>query len=302
MRERPLSPAARALRRGTAALLALALLATVAALIAREGRGSALPEVAVPAAATKGTELVRYALRSRYAQRRLVQTVVTPPGGTAGRPLLVFLRGKGMDPARIAGDPMRAALTKLGAKAPVVLLPTDDGGSYWHDRQTGRWGTYVLREAIPEAIRRFGLDPDRVAIGGISMGGFGAYSLARRAPTRFCAIGGHSAALWTSPSATAPGAFDDAADFRRNDPLRAVRLGRVRWRVPLWLDAGTADPFKAAQQRFRAALVARGMTVRAHRWRGGHEPRYWDRHMAGYLRFYADALAGCRPAAEAAGR
>lgn len=288
-----LSPRARRLRRAVAGTALLLGLATVTAAVAREVPDTTVPEVRVSQRAAERTTIERYPLRSALAQRRLVQTVARPPGPTTGRPLLVFLRGKGMDPTKIAGEPMRAALTALGDRAPLVLLPTDDGGSYWHDRQTGRWGSYVLREAIPEAIRRYGLDPDRVAIGGISMGGFGAYSLARRAPKRFCAIGGHSAALWTSPGAAAPGAFDDAADFKRNDPLRAVRAGRTRWTVPLWLDAGTADPFRGAQQDFRAALVARGMTVRASRWRGGHEPGYWNRHMAGYLRFYARALAGC---------
>jgi S-formylglutathione hydrolase FrmB len=58
-----------------------------------------------------------------------------------------------------------------------------------------------------------------VAIGGISMGGFGALNLARLDPRRFCAVGGHSAALWASGADSAAGAFDDAADFSRNDVI-----------------------------------------------------------------------------------
>jgi hypothetical protein len=48
----------------------------------------------------------------------------------------------------------------------------------------GAWGAYVLREAIPAALKRTGADPQRVAIG-ISMGGFGALDLARISPGRF---------------------------------------------------------------------------------------------------------------------
>jgi S-formylglutathione hydrolase FrmB len=44
--------------------------------------------------------------------------------------------------------------------------------SYYHDRREGPWGAYVLREAITLALKRKGADPQRVAIGGISMGGF----------------------------------------------------------------------------------------------------------------------------------
>ena len=38
-------------------------------------------------------------------------------------------------------------------------------------RRSGDWARYVLDEVIPAAVKRFGADPDRVAIGGISMGG-----------------------------------------------------------------------------------------------------------------------------------
>ncbi|WP_320670057.1 alpha/beta hydrolase-fold protein [Patulibacter defluvii] len=288
------SPRARALRRAAGLLLALLVLGTVVALVARSGEGSSLPPVEVPEAATEGTIVSRYPLRSRAAGRRLVQTVVAPPGGTRGRPLLVLLHGKAQDPATLAGAPLRAALKRLGPRAPVVLLPADDGGSYWHDRQTGRWGGYVLDEAIPTAVRRLGVDGTRVAIGGISMGGSGAFALARRAPGRFCAVGGHSAALWLSAAAAAPGAYDDRADFRRHDPVAPVRAGRVRYRVPLWLDAGDADPFRGAQRVFAAALRRNGERVAVRVWEGGHEQRYWDRHLGAYLRFYGDALARCR--------
>jgi len=52
------------------------------------------------------------------------------------------------------------------------------------------------------------------------MGGFGALDLARLAPSRFCAVGAHSAALWFSGGETPAGAFDDAADFERHDLIR----------------------------------------------------------------------------------
>ncbi|MGX6446844.1 alpha/beta hydrolase-fold protein, partial [Patulibacter sp. S7RM1-6] len=188
--------------------------------------------------------------------------------------------------------PLRAALARLGDRAPVVLIPADDGGSYWHDRRSGRWARYLRREALPAVVRRYGLDRDRVAVGGISMGGAGAFALA--AGGGFCAVGGHSPALWTSAGATAPGAYDDAEDFAAHDPIGLVRAGRARYGVPLWVDRGADDPFAAADAAFVAALRGAGERVTVRGWAGGHEGRYWERHMAAYLRFYADALARCR--------
>jgi S-formylglutathione hydrolase FrmB len=72
------------------------------------------------------------------------------------------------------------ALRRMGDRAPVVLFPQGNT-SWWHDREDGPWGTYVLMEAIPAALARSGADHDRVAIGGISMGGSGALDLGRLA-------------------------------------------------------------------------------------------------------------------------
>src|SRR5262249_38572658 len=132
-------------------------------------------------------------------------------------------------------DAMFAALARLGPRAPDVVFPYGGDDSYWHDRSDGAWGRYVVNEVIGQAVRRLGADPHRVAIGGISMGGFGALNLARLDPARFCAVGGHSAALWVSGGDSAPGAFDDASDFARNNVIGAARAGNPYRGMPVWI-------------------------------------------------------------------
>jgi S-formylglutathione hydrolase FrmB len=177
----------------------------------------------------------------------------------------------------------------------VVAL---DGGeaSYWHDRRDGGWGSYVLREAIPRAVRELGADPSRVAVGGISMGGYGAFDVAAHAePGRFCAVGGHSPAFWLSGGQTPPGAFDGAADFERHSVYRyAQSQPRPFGSTALWIDRGDRDPFVPYDTVVVRELQATGARVTSRVWPGEHEGEYWNRHMARYLRFYADALARCR--------
>jgi enterochelin esterase-like enzyme len=151
----------------------------------------------------------------------------------------------------------------------------------------------VVRELIPAVQRRFHTDRKRVAIGGTSMGGYGAYDIARLHPGYFCAVGGHSPAIWRTGGESAPGAFDDAEDFVRNDVFAAARAGRFD-RLPVWIDGGDSDPFRDADSAFVRLLRSRGVPVTRHIWPGGHTGAYWRAHMGAYLRFYAEALAACR--------
>ena len=277
--------ARRASRRRMAVLAALAVAAVAVALIV----------VRTPAAvATRGARIVHFTIDSPLVHQTMPVTAVIPAGsGGERRPLLVFLHGKGGDQNSSLSSQLFAALASLGARAPDVVFPYGGADSYWHDRADGAWGSYVYTEVIPQAISRLHADPSAVAIGGVSMGGFGALDIARLHPGRFCAVGGHSAALWVSGGDSAPGAFDDAEDFARNDIIGAARSGDPYRGMAVWLDAGTLDPFRAADTTLAGELRADGQAVQFHIWPGSHEISYWDSHWGDYLRFYAAALAGC---------
>jgi len=226
-------------------------------------------------------------------KRSLEQILLVPrEGRTADRGLLVFLHGRSDDldaPRGMWSDALARGLERLGPAAPAVLLLNGGQSSYLHDRADGPWGRYVLREAIPDAVRRARTKPGRLAIGGISMGGFGALDLAASSAGRFCAVGGHSPAIFASGAVSAPGAFDDADDFARHDVLARARQKDPYAGTPLWLDVGDEDPFRATTEQLAADLRRK---VRV--WPGEHDGECWHSHMDAYLRFYARALAACR--------
>lgn len=241
--------------------------------------------------AAHGVTVERYEVASKAVSGQRPQVALLPPGKASGRPLLVFLHGRGSAEESTANSAFAKELADLGDRAPVVVFPNGGDHSYWHNRKDGDWGSYVLDEVIPEAVKRFDLDGRRVAIGGISMGGFGAFSLARDSDRSFCAVGGHSAALWQQAGDTPDGAFDDADDFSKHDVIAAARAqGAAPWKgAQLWLDGGDEDPFRESGEAFASAL---GIPMR--HWSGAHEGKYWTAHYRDYLRFYARALSECR--------
>ena len=233
---------------------------------------------------TRGAQIVHFTLHSRDVGRDLDELLVVPP--RHGSTLLVLLHGRGVGPSSWLSQPFFDELRALGRRAPTVLILDGGDHSYWHDRADGRWGTMVLREAIPAGVVR--THAARIAIGGISMGGFGALDLGMRG--RFCAVGAHSPALWADAGRAAPGAFDDAADFTRHDLLSAARR-RALYGSRVWIDVGADDPFVATDTTFARLLAQQDEALTFHVWPGGHERSYWRAHVAQYLRFYA---AACR--------
>jgi S-formylglutathione hydrolase FrmB len=126
-----------------------------------------------------------------------------------------------------------------------------------------------------------------VAIGGISTGGFGALNLGRH-QDRFCAVGGHSPAVFERGNDDISFGFDNAADFARNDLIGIARK-RSPYAAPVWIDVGDHDELRPAAALLARELRARGADVTFHVWPGNHDGDYWNQHFADYLRFYVDA-------------
>jgi S-formylglutathione hydrolase FrmB len=236
-----------------------------------------------------------FQVRSPFAPGRRTETLVVPRQWRRGGPLLLWLHARGSDENSVFSPAFFAALRSLGRRAPAIVIPSDDRYSFWHDRRDASWGRYVMETVLPRALRLTGANPGRVAVGGISMGGFGAYNLARLHPRRFCVVGGHSAALFDAAARKLPGAFDDRADFARNDLLRIAARDPRAFAGPrsLWVDVGRSDPFASADQRFAQALRRAGLPLSLHVWPGRHAGAYWRSHWAAYFRFYANGLAAC---------
>jgi enterochelin esterase-like enzyme len=254
--------------------------------------GSASPEHRASAA---GIRIVHFTLDSADVGRKLDEIGVVPPArsGAGKPPIVVFLHGRHGTPE----SGLNAAISMIqdaGAAAPAFVLANGSDDSYWHDRQSGRWGTSVVKELIPKAAAVLGADPTRVVIAGVSMGGFGALDIAKAWPGRFCGVAGHSAAIWPTGAQSNAVAFDDAEDFAKNDVMGYARTARHPYgSTPVWLDVGSGDGFRFSERTMADSLRNAGARVTFHQWPGGHNDRYWRAHLADYVAFYVRSLRSC---------
>jgi enterochelin esterase-like enzyme len=241
-----------------------------------------------------GIKVERFTFDSPAVGEELDEIALLPPGDLDGKPVLLFLHGRGSSPESVLSDELFAALRSQGDGAPVVVLADGGDASYFHDRRTGAWGSYLLEELVPEVGARWDVDTDRLAIGGISMGGFGALDQARLNPARFCAVGGHSPAIFETGADTTEGSFDDAEDFDRHDVYGAVKEEPDLYgTLPIWIDVGDKDPFRSTDESLAERLEAAGADIEFRVSPGGHNESYWWEHMGEYMDFYLRALRDC---------
>lgn len=212
--------------------------------------------------------------------------IARPPGVSGPLRPLIALHGKGSSAATVMAGGVERGLAQAvdAGLPPFAVVAVDGGGSYWHRRASGEdAGAMVLDELIPMLAGQ-GLDTSRVGFIGWSMGGYGALLLgARLGPARTAAICAVSPALWLSPGAAAPGAFDGPADFAANSVSGLPALGAI----PLRVDCGYSDPFYAATKEFVAGLPtppAGGFSP------GGHDAGYWSAQLPGEIAWIAPLL------------
>ena len=134
-------------------------------------------------------------------------------------PLLLFLHGSGergddLEKVKVHGP---AKLIEQGKKFPFIVV------SPQARRQDPGWSPADLYALLQDCKQKYQVDPDRLYLTGLSMGGFGTWKLAMEHPEDFAAIvpicgGGDTADIWKLRN-TAVWCFHGAKD--NNVPLAA---------------------------------------------------------------------------------
>jgi enterochelin esterase-like enzyme len=227
--------------------------------------------------------------RSEVAEENLRYNVYVPPcyAGTQKRyPYVILLHGAGETERQWDTLAITSALDqglRLGALPPMILVMPYTG-SIGNDNTfppDPSYETVVLNELMPAVERDFCTWSEREhrAIGGISRGGFWAYSIALRHPDLFGIVGGHSA-FFSDDLNEVPPAFNPL-----ELALNSALLPDADLRI--YLDNGANDIAGVSQELFSSRLSSRAIP---HTYVvnpvGEHDDAYWSAHISEYLAFY----------------
>lgn len=236
-------------------------------------------------------ELVSGSFASHAMARTVGWSVAYPHGSTPGTalPLLLVLHGRSNDHRDAFGSHRLGSFLSAAVRSgvPAFAVGSVDGGehSYWHRRVSGEDPqAMILTELLPMLAAR-GLRTERLALGGWSMGGYGALLLAERlGRLRVAAVAVDSPALWSRWQDSAPGAFDGPRDFATHDALAGA--GSLTG-IPVRVSCGTSDPFLPGVKVLLAAVPSALDDLAP----GGHTVQWWQHAAPAQLAFVGRALA-----------
>ncbi len=157
-------------------------------------------------------------------------------------PVLLFLHGSGergdnLDLVKKHGPPK---LIGTGKQFPLIVVSPQCPNGRW-------WEAVELATLLDEIVEKYKVDQDRIYVTGLSMGGFGTWSLAEYQPNRFAAIVpicGGGEVYWSETLAHLPvwafhGAKDTAVPTERSKQMvEALKKDGGNPKFTIYPDAG----------------------------------------------------------------
>jgi putative tributyrin esterase len=184
---------------------------------------------------------------------------------------------------------LRSNLVRHVAKIPMIVVCPDGVLSFWlNSGARMRYEDFLMIDLPEHLMNTFNIRPGKAAIGGLSMGGYGALRLGLKYPDRFASVWGHSSALWSTEelrngrlrdyilelSAETQTKLLAAADIyalaEQVDPQKSPVIG---------FDCGTEDFLITENRRFHAHLEMLGIAHTYLEHPGAHTWDYWDTHV-----------------------
>jgi S-formylglutathione hydrolase FrmB len=272
--------------------------------------------------------------------------------GTRRYPMAVFLHGRwGNETDWVVRGRLAAVADSLIARGlPEMIIAMPDGDDGWwttwvtppdtaacarepHNEgressaefcvPVARYDTYVAHDVVSFVDSTYRTLPHREsrAIGGLSMGGYGAFAIAARYPETFGMATSHGGVLGpgvmpdTNPvtrrvtwragrteaelrKAVGESEWEvmyrqfgvDSSTWQPRDPVYMLRALKAQGRpVPLlYADAAVADERLTQNRVFRSAMQQSRIPLEYAEWPGMHDWPYWERHLADGLRFIAE--------------
>ena len=221
---------------------------------------------------------------------------IVPEGKTGPFPVYYLLHG--LSDNHTAWT-RRTSLERYVSGVPIIVIMPDGERSFFTDSvttPTEAFETYIARDLIgfvDSAFNTIATAKGR-AIGGLSMGGYGAIKLALKHPDLFSAAYSHSGALEAASYNISPswanaterkGIFGPKPKGGPDDIMALIKTFTPESIPSLAIDCGVDDFLIESNRKAHKLLKSLGLPHVYAEFPGAHSWDYWDLHVQDAIRF-----------------
>ena len=198
----------------------------------------------------------------------------------------------------------RTSIERYVQTLPLIIVMPDGGRGWYSNAHAGaKYEDAMIQDCIGFVDRTFHTDARREAraIGGLSMGGYGALKLALQHPDLFVSANGHSGAYgfghaqWRSEESEFERIIGPKPTGGPLDLWKIAADSAPENRPALRIDCGTSDFLIEQNREFSAHLNDFQIVHEYEEFPGAHDWAYWDKHVQSALRFHARHLGISKP-------
>ena len=219
-------------------------------------------------------------LYSEALERPIPYTIFLPNPRKAGvGPYVVLLQLHGMHDDHNSWL-HKSNLLRYTEKLPLIVVMPDGGNFFYGNPGLYlNYENYIVNDLYSHINSTYRVRQDaQWAIGGLSMGGYGALRLGLKYPQLFGSVFGHSSACLSKDELKNWDAFPkhlipDMDIFALASRVDKTTLPRISF------DCGTDDGLLGQNRRFHAHLEKLGIAHAYAEFAGGHTWDYWDQHV-----------------------
>lgn len=251
--------------------------------------------------------------RSDILAKQTTMQVILPSVGRPPYPTFYLLHGLSDDSTIWL---RRSRIEAYVRELPLIVVMPDGYRGFYTDNAAGPAYARHFGAELPEFVERnFPARPARGAraIGGLSMGGYGALRVALGYPEKFCSANSHSGALMRLNLDLSPREARRDRIFRKHPPAFFPEMQRIFGRRPMGtrhdllalirrarrrhrrlprilIDCGTEDSLLEYNRTFHRKLQDLQVPHVYREFPGDHDWDYWDLHVREALAFHARNL------------
>lgn len=215
------------------------------------------------------------------------------PEANAEAPFVPWLLLHGLSDDETAWS-RRTSLERYVEGLNVLVAMPDGGRGFYVDAAEGYAYFTAIADELPIMLARYFHLRETWAVGGLSMGGYGAMRFGLGRPGRFRSVHAHSAALGFAHETR----YGESPEFDRivgalktggKDDLYAL-ASHVEVAPKIRIDCGTEDFLLDDNRAFHAHLTEVGVAHEYEEFAGAHDWSYWDLHVQEQIAFHRKNL------------